>query len=325
MGGIDKEDIEKIYNYTIDDFAHWFESGYGAYYSEDDNFMAFEPLHGYVGLTGELTNELKEIYSYLNPSLKINFRGGLAKAFLGLEDIYVNIKIAKKMMFLSRAIYAREILEPIVQKIANGFFGDVDMSEEEKDNDLFEIALDVVKKLSDVTIGSYYIKRMIGSRYYSCMYSPKAFIALCHSDPSNYTKHLSLLRRCFYEINLDEEEKEYMYLTARRFLDNVDMQVFIEGFDELYLTGFPDESQVNDNWFIEAMFIGEFAPLDIKHIGYTYEITRKGSDLCYLIEITDDDEDYDMNEFMKNIVKKVYRKESTNDYELDLAMNELMI
>lgn len=303
---IDIKRIAIVNKYTFHEYSDWFEVGFYSYYFNDDNFKSFEPLHVYVGLTGDLIGELGEIYDALNPIAKINYRKGLAMAYSGLDENEKYIEIAESMMYLARLINAREMLEPIIQKVGNGFFGYVDG---DKKKQIFIKALDVVKRLSDCSIGPNYIKRMIGCQYFSYKYAPMAFIALCRSDPVNYPDHLYLLRYHFNLLHKDINDKANMHITAKRFLSYVDMEIFCEKYFDLHLSDKPGAILVSDNWFAEAMFKGELAPLIIYKISDVYIVAKKEGSASYALKIEDYNNNYEMNNFMEKLVYSIDEQE----------------
>jgi hypothetical protein len=268
---IDKEGLKKIIDYNENQFAEWFRVGFDIYFKESNRYKAFYPLHSYVGMTGDLTKELCDIYDNLKPHSQLYFRKGLVKVFSEIEPTESNIQIVRKIMFLAGLIHLNEMINPIIQQVGNGFFG---VEGNRYNIDLFAVALDIVKSLSNCYSGGDAIRKLIGSFYFRSVYAPKAFIALCFSEPEMYPKHLKLLRNNFYEMHCVLSAKRDAYITARRFVNCVNMQVIANKFIDIILSDVPDITLRTDNWFANCLFVGENAPLKIIKKENEYYIGR---------------------------------------------------
>lgn len=258
---IDKERLCELDKFSVAEFCQWFINGFKRYFDADIKmqFKAFEPLHAYIGLTGDLTKELGDLYTLIKKDdVKERFENALVECFNVLSIHESNAQIVKNIMFLSGYAKINKLILPIVEAAEKGFFID---KKNNINKELFVIAIDVVKHLSERDLSGDPMRRLIRSRYFKSIYAPKAFISLCKSEPNNYPMHLRLLRDHFFEIH--KYTTENIHITAKRFLLYVGLETIAKEFNQIYLIPWARYMPPSDDWLIRALFMDEEAPLNL--------------------------------------------------------------
>ncbi len=305
---VDDKNAKLIADYSASEFSDWFQIGFAFYYKEKNNIKAFYPLRSYIGIADDIITDLGNIYDSLSPESKIKYKKGLIMAFDDLDSIKENLQIVKDMMYLSGKINAKGIVDSVIKKVGNGYFVAGKKEEQDDDNNnLFAIAFDVVKHLSHS--GGEPLRELIASKYFRFQYAPKAFIALCHAEPKSYPEHLRLLRKSFAELHSDYSIQEDAYITANRFIDCVNLKVIADNICKLKINERPDE-EPKDNWLLDALFIGDYAPLILQYTEYGdgyCSIARKDS-LFVSFQIKNQKNDDEFNEYIYNVIIKNIRR-----------------
>jgi len=280
---ITKGILDKLNGFSEADFHRWFVKGFNKYYSSDpkEQFRAFEPLHAYIGLTGDLTKELGDLYALIGDvNVKENFDSGLTSSFIKFSENEINAHIVRAIMFLTAYAKITKLIVPIVECAEKGFFSNSKVNAE-----FFVIAMDVVKQLSknnsfDIKTGNP-MRRLVLSQYFKSIYAPKAFISLCQSEPNNFPLHLKLLRENFFEIHQDSSDN--VHITAKRFLLYVGLESIANYFNQMKLIRWGEHIPPSDDWLINALFIGDHAQLDLIKIDSIYYIRSKKDNMKYPI------------------------------------------
>ena len=256
-----KESI--LERYTRDNFASWLENGSRNLNSKDEKqqLRTFCPFYYYIRYYDIPSDGLKFIYGELSEKAKRNFRWGLRIAFSKMsqkmsqeynnyEDSLVNP--LRLLLYLASKIRATEMVPAIAEWWT--------ISEQPKNEDqknLFALSLKVISGMAPYPDVAEAIRQIINSHYFRPTYSgfaPMLFIALCRTEPERFPPHLELLRQDF-SIMHKKTGRSKSFITAMRFSNYVDLDIIAEHLREIKLP--------EDEWFVEALFVGEKAPLKI--------------------------------------------------------------
>lgn len=266
----DIEDVKPLENFDAASFAGWLRRGFEDIHNKERRLTAFAPLNYFVRRHGDLTGELKNIYEVL--SVQEQFRLGIAIALSGLPPTHRSVHIVRALLHLAGRVHATEIMSKAVQQVGNGFFG---MSGNNEGRELFALTLDIVAGMSPAHGVGDTVRRLVASRFFDSGYVPRAFIALCRSEPEEFPNHLKLLRSHFAELH-KMAGTEDAFITAHRFVQYVDLVVIRRNLWRLHLCAKPYIDPLDtDNWLAQALFIGENAPLELDKDGDDFVISRQ--------------------------------------------------
>ncbi len=251
--------IEQIELFSQQQFAAWLRRGFGDLDHEDREVTAFAPLHYYIGRQRDIIDDLKNIYDELSGTAKENFRLGVKLSFSSLPPENRYVPLIRSFLHLAGKIHAVEILPEVVKQIGNGYFGIPDNNE---GNELFALSLDIVSGMAPYPDIGNTVRQLVGSSFFKSDYAPLAFYALFRAEPDRFPDHLELLRYDFTNLH-KEKGTRTSFITALRFVQYVDLETISKNLWWLYLTRNPDVvgTLTSDNWFGEALFVGEKAPL----------------------------------------------------------------
>lgn len=160
----------------------------------------------------------------------------------------------------------------MIKQVGNGFFGMPDYNE---GRELFALTLDIIAGMSPAHGTGDVVRRLVGSSFFQPGYAPRAFIALCRAEPEEFPMHLKLLRGHFTDLH-QKEGTDDAFITARRFVQYVDFLVIRRNLRRLHLCARPDiDPLTTDNWLVEAMAIGDRAPLMLNKDGDAFVLARR--------------------------------------------------
>ena len=232
-------------------FASWLRCGFEDIKNSNKTLIAFAPLNYFIGYHGNIIEDLKTIYDELSGTARRNFRLGLKRAFSELPPESYNVSLISLFLYLAGKIRAVEILPEIAKQIGNEYFG---IQQNDEGAELFALSLDIVLGMAPYCETGDVVRQLVASRFFKPDYAPMAFIALCRTEPENFPEHLNLLRPYFYNLHL-ERGADDAYLTAIRFVQYINPNMIARHLGEVKLPA--------DKWFMDALFVGEKAPLAI--------------------------------------------------------------
>lgn len=272
---IRNEHVKPLEMFNDQAFADWFLRGFKDLHHDAKRLTAFEPLNYFVRRRGNLTDELKDIYEVLSGSAQEHFRHGIVIAFADLPPKVSSIPILRGLLHLAGRIHASEIFPVIIQQIGNGYFG---IAERNEGHELFALALDIVAGMAPSLRVSDTVRRLLASSYFQPGYAPRAFIALCRTEPEEFPRHLEALRKSFTKLHSEAGTVD-ANITARRFVQYVDTKVLAQKIWAAYFTIDPGIRAVEtDNWLGKSLFLGDNAPLRLIKFNDDFFITRRGQE-----------------------------------------------
>lgn len=313
--------IEQLEQFNKERFASWLRSGFEDLVHEDREITAFAPLHYFIGYHDNIIDDLKAIYDELSGTAKENFRLGVKIAFSGFPPENQYASLIRLFLHLAGKIHAVEILPEIVKQVGNGYFG---IPQNNEGHELFALSLDIVSGMAPYLDIGNVVRQLVGSRFFSPDYAPMVFIALCRTEPDHFPDHFKFLRSDFSILHKNRGTHG-AYLTAIRFVQYVDLATISQNLWLLYLTMHPNITikTNSDNWFGEALFVGEKAPLILTKENHFYIQRTSGQyEKKYKVIIPHTDtsanqsHDNDVRKFLNYIVGITQKK------ELHSVMNE---
>jgi len=267
----DIEHVKPLEEYSAQAFANWLRRGFEDLDHDKRRVTAFAPLNYFVRREDDITRELKNIYDLLSGTAKEQFRLGIAIALSVMPPTLKSVSTVRHLLHLAGRVYATEIFPEVVKKIGNGFFG---FSEHNEGRELFALSLNIVAGMSPAYGVGDTVRRLVSSSFFQPDYAPMAFVALCRAEPEEFYKHLELLRGSFSALHRDRGTND-AYITARRFVQYVDLEVIGRNFWHLYLCSKPGiDTFSTDNWLAEALFLCDNAPLLLDKFHDDYIIAR---------------------------------------------------
>jgi hypothetical protein len=268
----DAKHVKPLESFDASAFADWLRCGFEDLHHEERRLTAFAPLNYFVGHYGDLTSDLKNIYDVLSGSAQRELRFGIARAFSDLPPAQRSVPIVRLLLHLAGRVHAPEIFPEVIKQVGNGFFG---MPEHIEGRELFALTLDIVADMSRAHGVGDAVRRLVGSSFFQPGYAPRAFIALCRAEPEKFPMHLELLRGHFTDLH-QKEGTDDAFITARRFVQYVDLEIFRRNLWRLYLCIRPDVDALStDNWLVEALFFDNRAPLISTKDGDDFVIARR--------------------------------------------------
>jgi hypothetical protein len=269
----DAKHVKPLESFDALAFANWLCRGFEDLHHEERRLTAFAPLNYFVGHYGDLTSDLKNIYDVLSGSAQEELRFGIARAFSDMPPAQKSVPIVRSLLHLAGRVHAPEIFPEVIKQVGNGFFG---MPEHNEGRELFALTLDIVAGMSPAHGVGDAVRRLVGSSFFQPGYAPRAFIALCRAEPEKFPMHLKLLRGHFTDLH-QKEGTDDAFITARRFVQYVDLAVIGRNLWRLHICARPDIDTLNtDNWLVEAMAVDDrTTPLMLDKNGDDFVIARR--------------------------------------------------
>lgn len=242
----------------------------------DDNSLSEWFLYKFNNKEANCITELSYIFDFLNQELQFKYKSSLAKAssisLLTNNDMEV-IKMALK---IATFVKADEVIDTIIQKIADGLFT---LNNNVEDKEFIDSILDIIKIAPSNDNGVSRIKKLITSPYFKSFNATSAFFALSYIDPFDYHKHLRLLREHFYDMhtiysvenNTDIEISEFLSILGTR------IEIIANNLQHMQRPSvLTSIIGLDDYWFFKLLFIGDESPLCIDNIDNKFIIKKRG-------------------------------------------------
>jgi len=268
----DAKHVKPLESFDASAFANWLRCGFEDLDHEERRLTAFAPLNYFVGHYGDLTSDLKNIYDVLSGSAQRELRLGIARALSDLPPAQQSVPIVRSLLHLAGRVHAPEIFPEVIKQVGNGFFGMPDYNE---GRELFALTLDIIAGMSPAHGTGKAVRRLVDSSFFQHGYAPRAFVALCRAEPGEFPMHLQKLRGNFTNLH-QTEGTDNAFMTAHRFVQYVDLLVIVDNLRELHLCAKPDiDPLTTDNWLVEAMVVGDRAPLMLDKYSDNFLIVRR--------------------------------------------------
>jgi len=308
-----KVKVKQIDGFSAKEFESWLLSGFRDMSFEERELIAFAPLHYFIGYHDNVILDLKTIYDALSGTGQKNFRLGVVSAFSGLAPYSQNYSLVTLFLQLAGKCPVHEILPEIVKQIGNGYFGKPNNDSIE----LFALSLDIISGMAPYCEVGNALRQLEASTFFRPQYAPMTFIALCRAEPDNFLDHFDLLRSHFFNFH-KEKGKNGTTITTRRFVHCVNLELISKKIWWLNLTSRPgaDNQKHCDNWFGEALFLADDAPLRLTkgdHFYISRNTEREGKKYKIAIPYTDtspkQSHEYDIRKYLNSLIEKLREKE----------------
>lgn len=252
------EHVAPLESYDAHDFAKWLTRGFGDYGHTLRYREAFAPLTPFLAHEEDPTINLRVADQLLSGTAKEQLRLGLAEAIADLPPSFSALALMRNLLHLVGRLKATEAMSPILSQIATGFFGRRAIPET---HDLFAFALEIVAGMAPGTDVAEGLRHLVGCPPFESGYAPMVFIGLCRAEPTLFPEHMEYLRTHFQAFHVSSGASG-AHLTARRFSHYVPLDTIAEHIYRLqYSLRQEDRAWALDNWLVNALFLGDRAPL----------------------------------------------------------------
>jgi hypothetical protein len=204
--------VDPLEAMDVEDLAVWLVNGFDLINKSGTLYrhMAFYPLNYFVGRNIDLTGELKNIYDLLSESSKYKFRQAIALAFSALSS---TTSVKRSLLHLACRIHALEILSEINQQLNDNYLDTLDPEELQE---WFALLVNIVSSMPPGAEVAFTLRNIIANHHFHYNYSLAVLVALCRSEPENFSLHMEYLRKSFIELHHSPGNMINVYMTVRR-------------------------------------------------------------------------------------------------------------